>query len=108
MYEDVPFKKGSYQLSAEAREILLRKAEFLHRYPETTVIIEGHTDEKGSREFNITFGERRSGEVKSFLIKQGIESERLIAVSYGRERPIDTRNTEAARAKNRRVHFTIK
>lgn len=108
MYEDIYFKKGSYRLQPEARSILIRKAEFLKKYPEISVIIEGHTDERGSRETNIAFGDRRAGAVKSFLIREGIERYRLIPVSFGKERPIDTRKTEKARAKNRRVHFVVK
>ena len=108
MYEDIYFKKGSYRLQPEARLILKRKSEFLKKYPEVVVIIEGHTDERGSREDNIAFGDRRSGAVKSFLIREGIERYRLIPVSFGKERPIDTGKTEKARAKNRRVHFVIK
>jgi peptidoglycan-associated lipoprotein len=108
MYEDIHFKRGSYRLQPEARSILKRKAEFLKKYPAVEVIIEGHTDERGSRETNIAFGDRRAGAVKSFLIREGIERYRLIPVSFGRERPIDTGKTEKARAKNRRVHFVIK
>lgn len=108
MYEDIYFKKGSYGLQSEARLILKRKAEFLKKYPEIVVIIEGHTDERGSRENNIAFGDRRAGAVKSFLIREGIERYRLIPVSFGKERPIYTGKTEKGRAKNRRVHFVIK
>ena len=108
MYEDVYFQKGSYRLPPEARAILKRKADFLKKYPDVSVIIEGHTDERGSRETNIAFGDRRAGEVKSSLIREGIERSRLTPVSYGKERPIDTGKTEKARAKNRRVHFVIK
>jgi peptidoglycan-associated lipoprotein len=108
MYEDIYFKKGSYRLQPEARSILKRKAEFLKKYPEIAVIIEGHTDERGSRETNIAFGDRRAGAVKSFLIREGIERYRLIPVSFGKEHPIDNGKTEKARAKNRRVHFVIK
>jgi peptidoglycan-associated lipoprotein len=107
VYEDVYFKKGSYHLQPEAREILKRKAAFLKKYPQVSVVIEGHTDERGSKETNIAFGDRRAGAVKSFLIREGIERDRLIPVSYGKERPIDTGKTEKARAKNRRVHFVI-
>jgi peptidoglycan-associated lipoprotein len=107
MYEDVYFKEGSYALTPEAKEILIRKAEWLDKHPEIKVIIEGHTDERGSQEFNIAFGDRRAGAVKSFLIKEGIDRERLNAVSFGKEKPIDPRRTEAAKAKNRRVHFVI-
>ena len=107
MGEDIYFQKGSYRLQPQARTILYRKADFLKKYPDVTVIIEGHTNERGSRENNIAFGDRRSGAVKSFLIKEGIDRERLIAVSFGKERPVDTGRTEKARAKNRRVHFVV-
>jgi len=108
MYEDIYFKKGSYALTPEAKEILVRKAEWLRNHPDIKVIIEGHTDERGSREYNIAFGEWRAGEVKSFLLKEGIAGERLIAISYGKEKPSDPSGTKEAKAKNRRVHFLIK
>jgi len=107
MYEDIYFKKGSYKLLPEAQELLQRKALWLQKNPDIRVIIEGHTDEAGSKESNLALGERRAGVVKSFLIKRGIETVRLIAVSYGNERPIDTGKTEASREKNRRVHFEV-
>jgi peptidoglycan-associated lipoprotein len=107
MYEDIYFKKGRYALTPEAKEILSRKAEWLHKHPEIDVVIEGHTDERGSKEFNIAFGDRRAGAVKSYLIGKGIARERMNAVSFGKEKPVDPSRTEAARAKNRRVHFVI-
>jgi len=107
MYEDIYFKKGSYQLTPEAQELLKRKAQWLQKHPDVKVIIEGNTDEPGSKEYNFALGDRRAGAVKSFLIGEGIESARLIAVSYGNEKPIDTAKMENARSKNRRVHFVI-
>ena len=106
-YEDVYFKKGSYALSPEAKEILMRKVQWLRDHPYVSTIIEGHTDERGTKEYNIALGDRRAGEAKSFLIKQGIATERLIAVSYGNDKPIDPKRTEEAGKKNRRVHFVI-
>ncbi len=107
MYEDVYFNKGHYSLNSEAQEILKRKAAWLMKNPDLNVLVEGHTDERGSKEYNFALGDLRAGAVKSFLIRQGIESPRLIAVSYGNERPIDTSKTETGRAKNRRVHFVV-
>ena len=107
MYEDVYFVKGRYSLSSEAQEILKRKAAWLMKHPDLNVLVEGHTDERGSKEYNFALGDLRAGAVKSFLIRQGIESPRLIAVSYGNERPIDTGKTEKGREKNRRVHFVV-
>ena len=108
MQEDIYFQKGSYRLQPQARTILHRNAEFLKKYPHVSLIIEGHTNERGSRESNIAFGDRRAGAVKSFLIKEGIDRSRLIAVSFGKERPVDIGSSEKARAKNRRVHFVVK
>jgi len=107
MYEDVYFSKGRYSLSPETQEILKRKAVWLMKNPDLTVLLEGHTDERGTKEYNFALGDLRAGAVKSFLIRQGIESPRLIAVSYGNERPIDTSKTEKDREKNRRVHFVV-
>ena len=107
MYEDVYFKKGRYSLSPEAREILKRKATWLSENPDLNVIIEGHTNNRGSKEYNFALGDRRAGAVKSFLIRHGVESPRLIAVSYGNERPIDQSKTEKGKEKNRRVHFVV-
>ena len=107
MYEDIYFKKGSYKLGPEDKELLQRKALWLQKNPDIRAIVEGHTDEAGSKEYNLALGERRAGAVKSFLIQQGIGTARLIAVSYGNERPADASQTEAAREKNRRVHFVV-
>lgn len=105
--EDIYFTKGSYTLSVDAQEILIRKANWLHKSPEVRVVIEGHTDEPGNKESNLALGERRAGAVKTFLLRQGIESSRLIPVSYGNERPADAGKTETSRSKNRRVHFVV-
>jgi peptidoglycan-associated lipoprotein len=107
MYEDVYFEKGSYKLSLEARKLLKSKALWLQKNSDLKVIVEGHTDEAGSKEYNFALGDQRAGAVKSFLIGQDVQSWRLIAVSYGNEQPIDTGNLETAKAKNRRVHFVL-
>jgi peptidoglycan-associated lipoprotein len=105
--EDIYFNNKSYSLIPEAQEILIRKAEWLMAYPEINVIIQGHTDEPGTAEYNFALGDRRAGIVKSFLIQQGIDPSRLTAVSFGKERPAESGQNEEARAKNRRVHFLI-
>ena len=107
MYEDIYFEKGSYQLTPKDRELLLSKAQWLQQHPKIKVVIEGHTDEPGSKEYNLALGDRRAGAVKSFLIRQGVEPARLIAVSYGKEKPIDAAGTEKASSRNRRVHFLV-
>ena len=107
MYEDIHFQKGRHSLNAKAQNILKRKATWLMKNPDFKVLVEGHTDERGSKEYNFALGDLRAGAVKSFLIRQGIESPRLVAISYGNERPIDTSKTEKGREKNRRVHFVV-
>jgi len=107
MYEDIYFDKGSYKLRPDARDLLQRKAVWLQKNSDLKVIIEGHTDEAGSKEYNFALGDQRAGAVKSFLIGQGIPPSHLIAVSYGNEKPIGTSSTERARSKNRRVHLVV-
>jgi len=105
--EDIYFSKGSYSLFSAAQEVLKKKARWLQKNPEPSVIIQGHTDEPGTAEYNLAFGARRGGEVKSFLIKMGILPSRLTVVSYGKECPLYKDRSEESKRKNRRVHFVI-
>ena len=105
--KDIYFKRGSYSILEDAHEILKEKGEFLLKYPAIKVIIEGHSDEPGTDEFNMILGEKRAGSVKSFLLGYGINSSRLAAVSYGKERPAVSGRDKKNRKLNRRVHFEI-
>jgi len=107
MREDIYFDKGSYRLGSEARKLLQTKAQWLQKNPDLTVIVEGHTDEPGSKEYNLALGDRRAGAVKSFLMGQGVQSRRITAVSYGNEQPKSSGRAAKARSKNRRVHFVV-
>jgi peptidoglycan-associated lipoprotein len=69
------------------------------------VQIQGHTDERGTTEYNVSLGERRAKAVKAFLMSRGVSGDRLFTVSFGKERPIDPNAGESAYAKNRRVQF---
>ena len=106
--DDVQFEFDSAKLSMEAQDILRRKAEWLKENPRAKIIIEGHCDERGTNEYNLALGDRRAFSSKSFLVDLGIAASRLTTVSYGEERPIDSRADEDAWAKNRRAHFVIK
>ena len=106
--EDILFEFDSASLSAEAQEILRRKAEWMKNNPGARVTIEGHCDERGTNEYNLALGDRRAFSAKSFLVDLGIDETRLTAVSYGEERPVDRGSDEDAWAKNRRAHFVIK
>jgi len=95
------FAFDQYDLSSDARDVLRRQAQWLATYGNTTAIIEGHADERGTREYNLALGARRADAVKGFLVSQGISPRRLTTVSYGKERPIDGRSNEDGWARNR-------
>ena len=90
-------------ISPEAREILTRQADWLRRYPNVTVTIEGHCDERGTREYNLALGERRAQAAKNVLVALGIPTSRISTISYGKERPAVVGSTEEAYAQNRRA-----
>jgi peptidoglycan-associated lipoprotein len=106
--EDIQFEFDSYSLSAEAQNILRKKADWLKENPRVTVIIEGHCDERGTTEYNLALGDRRAFSAKSYLQDIGIAESRMSTVSYGEERPLERGSSEEAWAKNRRAHFVIK
>jgi len=90
-------------ISPEAREILARQADWLRRYPNVTVTIEGHCDERGTREYNLALGERRAQAAKNVLVASGIPAARISTISYGKERPAVVGSDEEAYAQNRRA-----
>lgn len=106
--EDIYFEYDSAVLIPEARDVLKRKAEWMRINSNVSVIVEGYTDSRGTVEYNIALGERRAESAISFLVDLGIPASKLTSVSYGKEKPIDPGQNEAAWAKNRRVHFEIK
>lgn len=94
-------------ISPEAQQILARQADWLRRYPNVTVTIEGHCDERGTREYNLALGERRAQAVKNVLVAMGIPASRISTISYGKERPAVVGSTEEAYAQNRRAVTTV-
>jgi peptidoglycan-associated lipoprotein len=107
-YADVYFEFNRADLSPEAQDVISRKVLWLMDNPDVSVIVEGHCDERGTNAFNMLLGNKRAGRVLTFLISLGINRERIVAVSFGEELPVDPRSIEEAWAKNRRVHFRIK
>ena len=101
--DTVLFAYDSYELDAEARGVLARHAEWLRANPGVRVTLEGHCDERGTREYNLALGERRANSAKNFLAAQGIGVERLSTISYGKERPAVAGSDEGAFAQNRRA-----
>jgi peptidoglycan-associated lipoprotein len=94
-------------ITPEAQEILARQADWLRRYPNVTVTIEGHCDERGTREYNLALGERRAQAVKNVLVAAGISAGRITTISYGKERPAVVGSSEEAYAQNRRAVTSV-
>ena len=101
--DQVFFLVDQSTLSDEARGILTRQAQWLQQNADYAIIIEGHADEQGTREYNLALGARRASAVQNFLISQGVSANRMRTVSYGKERPIEVCAQEACFAKNRRA-----
>ena len=107
LLKDIHFGFDRYDLTPEARKILSQNAELLLKHPRTKIQIEGHCDERGTIEYNLALGERRTNSTKAYLISLGVSRDRMSTISYGEEMPLDPRHNEEAWAKNRRAHFII-
>jgi peptidoglycan-associated lipoprotein len=90
-------------LSDAGRQILMGQAQWLNANPTYAVIIEGHADEQGTREYNLSLGAKRAAAVQDFLISQGVAAPRMRTISYGKERPLEVCSDEACYAQNRRA-----
>lgn len=93
---DIHFDFDSSSIRADAREILKNNADYFIRNRTSSIIIEGHCDERGTAEYNMALGERRAQETKKFLVNLGIDESIIKTISYGEERPLDPNNTEEA------------
>jgi peptidoglycan-associated lipoprotein len=89
-------------LSKDAQSTLGRQATWLQKYPSVRVVVEGHCDERGTREYNLALGERRASAVRDYLVARGIDSGRIDTISYGKERPVAFGGDESAGSQNRR------
>jgi peptidoglycan-associated lipoprotein len=96
------FGYDRYDLVPEARQTLDLQAEWLNRYPSVTITIEGHADERGTREYNLALGDRRANIVRSYLVGRGVDGNRLQTISYGKERPAVFGSDDQSWAQNRR------
>src|ERR1700746_2131008 len=101
------FAYDSAEINAESRQILQRQGEWLKRYSNVSVTVEGHCDERGTREYNLALGERRAQAAKNVLVALGIPAARLSTISYGKERPAVPGSSEDAYAQNRRAVTTV-
>jgi len=102
------FDLDKSDLRTDARETLRLQALWFKAYPDVRATIEGHCDERGTREYNQALGERRASRIKQFLVSQGLDSSRFTVISYGKERPEYPEATESAYSKNRRGVTIIK
>jgi peptidoglycan-associated lipoprotein len=91
------------EISPEGQRILQKQAEWLRRFPNLAITVEGHADERGTREYNLSLGERRAEAVKNVLIALGIPASRIATISYGKERPEIPHSDETSYAQNRRA-----
>ena len=98
---------NSSELTSEGRSILERQAKWLKLYPKYQVTIEGHADERGTREYNLALGARRATTTRNFLVSQGIDPSRMNTISFGKERPESVCNAESCWAQNRRTITAI-
>ena len=96
------FGYDSSSLDESARRTLEKQAAWLQQFPAVSVTVEGHTDERGTREYNLALGERRASAVRDYLTALGVSGQRLQTLSYGEERPVDPAHDESAYALNRR------
>jgi len=104
---DAYFDYNKADINSDAREALTKTADFLRKYPEVKVTVEGHCDERGSTEYNLALGDRRAQAVRQYLISLGISAGRMNAVSYGKEKPFCSQQTEDCWQSNRRGHFIM-
>lgn len=101
--DTIHFATDSYSLDGEANAILAKQAQWLQAHPNVRATIEGHCDERGTREYNLALGDRRANSVKNFLVSNGVSAAQLSTISYGKERPVATGSDEASWAQNRRA-----
>ena len=103
----VYFSTDQVELSPEAKQTLTNQARWLQQYSQYTITIEGHADERGTREYNIGLGAKRAQNVRNFLAQNGINASRIRTVSYGKERPVAVCNDISCWSQNRRAQTVL-
>jgi len=96
------FATNESVLTTASRETLRKQAGWMRKNSDVTVVLEGHADERGTREYNLALGERRANAAKDYLMTYGVASNRISVISYGKERPVDSGSNPLAWSKNRR------
>lgn len=103
----VYFSTDSTDLTPEARQTLQKQSQWLRQYPQFTITIEGHADERGTREYNIALGARRATTVRGFLAQNGVNASRIRTISYGKERPVAVCDDISCWSQNRRAQTVL-
>jgi peptidoglycan-associated lipoprotein len=103
----VYFDYDAYNLDSDDQRSLASQIAWLKQFPSTRVEVQGHADERGTRDYNIALGERRAQSVKSFLVAQGIAENRIQTISFGKDKPLDMGRDEAAWARNRNAYTNV-
>lgn len=103
----VYFSTDSVDLTPEATQTLAKQTEWLRQYPQYTITVEGHADERGTREYNIALGARRATAVRNYLASNGIPAQRIRTISYGKERPVAVCNDISCWSQNRRAQTVL-
>jgi peptidoglycan-associated lipoprotein len=103
----VYFSSDSSDLTPEAQQTLQKQARWLQQYSQYTITIEGHADERGTREYNIALGARRAQTVRNFLAQNGVQGNRVRTISYGKERPVAVCNDISCWSQNRRAQTVL-
>ncbi len=101
--DTILFDTDRYNIDSEDQGLLQSQAQWLARYPGKRVSIEGHCDERGTRDYNLALGERRANAAKNYLVSLGIDASRITTISYGKERPVALGSDESSWARNRRA-----
>ena len=105
--KDIHFKFDKYDLDSDSKRILQENAEFLKSNQDLHVEIQGHSDERGTNNYNIALGERRAQSTKKYLVSQGVDSSNVNVISYGEEKPFCFSSNETCWFQNRRAHFMV-
>lgn len=105
--DSVFFGTDQYNLTAQAQATLQAQAAWLAKYPSVTLTVEGHADERGTREYNLALGERRANSARAYLISLGVDANRLQVISYGKDRPFAVGSDDTAWAQNRRAFSRV-
>jgi peptidoglycan-associated lipoprotein len=103
----VYFAYDAYNLDGDSSKSLASQVAWLKQFPSTRVEVQGHADERGTRDYNIALGERRAQAVKSYLMAQGIAETRIQTISFGKDKPLDMGHDEAAWARNRNAYTNV-